>query len=122
MERYRMAYRVAETAMSFAETVKLVGIFVAGVLVVSALMVFQTSPEERIGFPVVSAALIAGAILVVLASYLWRMIFRVQGHLLQVATDSAVNSSPLLSNTERARVMSAGNDAATLEIVRKRAA
>lgn len=106
MEKYRVAYQVAETAMSFAETVKLVGIFVAGVIFVSALMVFQSSPAERSGFPVVAASLAAGAILVVLAAQVWSMVFRVLGRVLEIAVDRAVHSSPWLSNVQRATVMS----------------
>jgi len=77
MERYRLAYHVAESAMNFAETVKLVGIFVAGLLVMTALMVFQWNPEERFGFPVISVSLVAGAVFVVLAAHIWGMVFRI---------------------------------------------
>ena len=111
IEKYRLAYRVSESAMAFAETVKLAGIFLAGVIVVAALIVFQTNPAERVGFPVVSASLAAGAVLVVLAAHLWSMVFRVQGRLLEIAVDSAVNSSPLLSNAERTRAMSLPKEA-----------
>ena len=106
MERYREAYQTAERATDFAETVKLVGIFLAGLIFIAAVMVFQSSPAERSGFPVVSAWLIAGAVLVVLASHLWSMVFRIQGRMLEAAIDSAVNSSPLLSNAQRTRVIS----------------
>lgn len=105
MERYREAYQTAERATDFAETVKLVGIFLAGLIFVAAVMVFQSSPAERSGFPVVSAWLIAGAVLVVLASHLWSLVFRIQGRMLEAAIDAAVNSSPLLSNAQRARVI-----------------
>jgi uncharacterized membrane protein len=106
MERYREAYQTAERATDFAETVKLVGIFLAGLIFIAAVVVFQSSPAERSGFPVVSAWLIAGAVLVVLASHLWSMVFRIQGRMLEAAIDSAVNSSPLLSNAQRTRVIS----------------
>lgn len=106
MERYQEAYQTAERATDFAETVKLVGIFLAGLIFVAALMVFQSSPAERSGFPVVSACLIAGAVLVVLASHLWSMVFRIQGWILKTAIDSVVNSSPLLSNAQRTKVIS----------------
>jgi uncharacterized membrane protein len=106
MERYREAYQTAGRATDFAETVKLVGIFLAGLIFIAAVTVFQSSPAERSGFPVVSAWLIAGAVLIVLASHLWSMVFRIQGWMLEAAIDSAVNSSPLLSNAQRARVIS----------------
>lgn len=106
MERYREAYQTAERATDFAETVKLVGIFLAGLVFIAAVVVFQSSPAERSGFPVVSAWLIAAAVLVVLASHLLSMVFRIQGWMLEAAIDSAVNSSPLLSNAHRTRVIS----------------
>jgi uncharacterized membrane protein len=105
MERYHEAYQTAERATDFAKTVKLVGIVLAGLIFVVALMVFQSSPAERSGFPVVSAWLIVGAVLVVPASHLWSMVFRIQGRMLEAAIDSAVNSSPLLSNAQRTRVI-----------------
>jgi len=106
MDRYRAAYQVAEKAAAFAETVKLVGIFLAGLLFVSAIMVFQINPDERAGFPVVSASLVAVAVLIILASHLWAMVFRIQGQMLQITIDSAVHSSPSLSNAQRATVIS----------------
>jgi uncharacterized membrane protein len=113
MERYREAYQTAERATDFAESVKLWGIFLAGLIFVAAVVVFQSSPAERSGFPVVSAWLIAGAVLVVLASHLWSMVFRIQAWMLEAAIDSAVNSSPLLSNVQRTRVKSWPNCAAS---------
>ena len=113
MERYREAYRTAAKATEFAETVKLWGIFLAGLLFIAALVVFQSSPAERSGFPVVSAWLVAGAVFVVLASHLWSVVFCVQGRMLEATIDSAVNSSPLISNAQRAQVMSWPNGAAT---------
>jgi uncharacterized membrane protein len=112
MERYREAYQTAERAIDFAETLKLSGIFLAGLIFIAALMVFQSSPAERSGFPVASAWLVAGAAFVVLASHLWSLVFRVQGRMLEAAIDSAVNSSLLLSSAQRTRVISWPNAAA----------
>jgi len=112
-ERYRKAYRVAETATSFAETVRLAGIFLAGIIFIAAVLVYEMSPAERSGFPTIAACLIGGAILAVLAAHLWSMVFRVQARLLEVAVDAAVNSSPLLSNAQRTGLMlSSGYSAA----------
>ena len=110
MERYENAYHDSKTAANFAETVLNVGIFLAGVIFVVALVVFQSVPYERSGFPVISVSLMAGAVLVVLASRLWAMIFRVQGRMLQIVTDSAVYSSPWLSHAQRARIMALPNE------------
>ena len=41
IERYHDAYRAAETAVAFGETVRLGGNFVGGVVVVGSLAAFQ---------------------------------------------------------------------------------
>jgi len=121
MERYQDAYEIAKSTIEFAENVKLVGIFVAGVIFVCALVAFLFNPAGRSAFPVLSAWLVAGSIVVLLASHVWRMIFRVQGRMLEVAIDAAVNSSPLLSNGQRTRLIAWPNEAA-VENVQQRAA
>ena len=113
VERYRKAYQTAEKVIDFAETVKLSGIFLAGLIFIAALMVFQSIPAERSRFPVASAWLVAGAVFVVLASHLWSVVFRIQGRMLEATIDSAVNSSPLLTTAQRARAMSWPNGVAT---------
>jgi uncharacterized membrane protein len=113
MERYRKAYQTAERVIDFAETVKLSGIFLAGLIFIAALMVFQSIPAERSGFPVASAWLLAGAVFAVLASHLWSAVFRVQGRMLEAAIDSAVNSSPVLTTAQRMRLISWPNGAVT---------
>lgn len=122
MDRYENAYHTAKTASNFAETVLNVGILVAGLIFVGALVAFQTVPTERSGFPVISVSLIAGSIAVILASRLWAMVFRVQGRMLQIATDSAVHSSPWLSHAQRARIMALPNAPADTVKVQKTAA
>lgn len=106
MERYQDAYRMAETAIDFGETVRLGGIFLAGVIFLGSLVAFQLNPAERSGFPVVTVSLMACAVLVVLMAHVWSLVFRVQGHLLKAAADSAVHSSPFLSNAHRIEAMS----------------
>jgi len=105
VKRYRMAYRVAERATSFAETVRLAGTFIAGAALVAAILVYEMSPAERLGFPAIAACLMAGGILVMLAAHLWSMAFRVQGRLLEMTVDEAVNSSPLLSSAQRSGLL-----------------
>jgi hypothetical protein len=97
---------VAEAAIRFADNVKYGSIWVAGLAVIAAILVYQATPSERFGSPVVSVSLVLGAIILVLAAHLWSMIFRLQARLLEIAIDSAVNSSPLLSNSQRVRLLS----------------
>lgn len=122
VERYQDAYRMAETATDFGETVRLGGIFLAGVIFIGSLAAFQVSPAERSGFPVVTVSLIACAVLVVLISHVWSMIFRVQGQLLKAAADAAVNSSPFLSNAQRTEAMSLPRRVTTVASMQKNAA
>lgn len=117
MERYRQAYQVARTAANFAEIVKLGGIFVGGVLVVAATLAYQLSRAWHTGFPVASLSLLACAIVAVLAAHTWEKVFQAQGRMLEMSVDSAVNSSPFLSNTQRAAVMSLRQDAASLTVL-----
>ncbi len=68
IERYQDAYRTAEAAVTFGETVRLAGIFVGGVVFVGALVAFQLGFAERSRFPGMAIWLIACAALLVLFS------------------------------------------------------
>jgi len=114
IERYREAYHVARTTTAFAETVKLGGIFLGGVLVVAATIAYQLGRAWHSGFPVASLALFACAIVVVLAAHVWEKVFQAQGRLLEMSVDSAVNSSPFLSNAQRAAAMSLRQEVANV--------
>ena len=122
IERYRAAYGEADAAVAFAETVKLGGIFVAGVVFVGALLVFQAIPSERSGFPTVSVLLIVFAALLILISQVVGSGFHLQSELLKAAVDADVNSSPFLSNGQRARVMGLRKQPTAADIVGLRAA
>ena len=108
IERYQDAYRAAEKAVAFGETVRLGGIFLGGVVFVIALVAFILSPAAHSGFPVVSILLLPCTVLLVLAAHVLGMGLCVQGQLLKAALDSDVNSSPFLSNAQRAKAMSLG--------------
>jgi uncharacterized membrane protein len=114
IERYRHAYHVAQTTTDFAETVKLGGIFLGGVFVVAATIAYQLSRAWHSGFPVASLSLLACAIVAVLASHVWERVFQAQGRLLEMTVDAAVNSSPFLSNAQRAVAMSLRQEAANV--------
>ena len=105
-ERYQQLYRVAEETVGFGKTVRLGGVVVAGVLVVAASVAYQVVRAAHAGFPSTALWLIACAIVAVLVSHIWERLFVIQGHLLRASVDLALNSSPFLSNTQRAEVMS----------------
>ncbi|MBZ5646611.1 MAG: hypothetical protein LAN37_05235 [Acidobacteriia bacterium] len=106
MERYEHGYSVSRMTSGFGETIRLVGISLAGALWLCALVAYQAIPAERSGFPVVSVSLIAAALWIVLVSRVVGAGFRVQAQLLEAAVDSAVTASPFLSNPQRLEVMS----------------
>ena len=114
IERYRQAFHAARTITDFAETMKLGGIFLGGVFVVAAAIAYQLGRTWHSGFPVASLLLLACAIVAVLAGHVWEKVFQVQGCLLGMGVDSAVNSSPFLSNTQRAAVISLRQEAANV--------
>jgi hypothetical protein len=106
IRRYQDGYRVADGVVTFGQTVKLGGIFVGGVIFVAGLVEFILNPAEHHGFAVIFASLIACAVLLILISQALAMGLCGEGHLLKAALDSDVNSSPFLSNTQRAQAMS----------------
>ena len=104
--RYQDAYQAAETLIAFARTVKLGGISLAGAILMMGLVAFILNPTEHHGFPLIFAFLSACAFLLVLVSESVAMGLRGEGQLLRAALDSSVNSSPFLSNAQRALAMS----------------
>ena len=101
---------------------RLGGVFLGGVFVVAATIAYQLSRAWHSGFPVASLSLLACAIVAVLASHVWEKVFQAQGRLLEMTVDSAVNSSPFLSNTQRAAAMSLRQEAATVTSIQAKAA
>ena len=106
IKRYQDSYRVADGVVTFGQSVKLAGIFVGGVIFVAGLVEFILNPAEHQGFAVVFASLAACAVLLILISQILSMGLHGQGQLLRAALDSDVNSSPFLSNPQRAQAMS----------------
>ncbi len=106
IKRYQDAYSRAEAVVRFSRTVKLGGIFAGGVVFVAGLVEFILNPVEHDGFPVVFAFLVACAVLWILISLSAAVLLQGEGRLLQAAFDADVNSSPFLSNAQRALAMS----------------
>jgi uncharacterized membrane protein len=104
--RYRDAYHVAQTTRDFSQSVKLGGIFLGGVFVVAATIAYQLARAWHSGFPVASLSLLACAVVAVLAGRIWEKVLESQGLLLEMTIDAAVNTSPFLSNVQRAEAMS----------------
>ncbi len=120
--RYEHLYRVAETTIDFAETVKLAGIFVGGVLIIAGIIAYQVSRAEQSGFPAVSLTLGGGAIAIVLIAHMLGRYFLAQGHLLEMAVDTAVHTSPFLTKVEQVEVLGLREQGSEAPAVRKHAA
>ncbi len=105
MERFDRGYDTARATAALSETVRLGGMFLAGVLWVCAVIAYQAIANERTGFPVVAACFVAAAIWVVLVTQAISRIFRVQSQRLETEIDSAVAGSPFLTNPQRIEVM-----------------
>lgn len=100
--RYSDAYIVARTVNGFGDSVKALGIAVGVVL---GFLAFAAGTKGGFGFVV---ALFGGALAVCVATvlYLLGTLIAANAQVLKATLDTAVNSSPFLTNVERARVMS----------------
>jgi len=105
MDRYRMAYKAAKAGGDLADNVRYGGIFVACILVVAGLFVYQALPSERFEKPIVSGLLMATAVLIGLVSQIWGAVLSAQIRSLESMIDAAVHSSPFLTDDQRAAVM-----------------
>lgn len=105
IERYQGAYRATETAVRFGETIRLGGVVLADIVLVGGPVEFLLNPVGRFGFPVVFASFIACAVSPVLPSHILSVAVHGQGELLKATLGSAINSSPVLSNAQRAKAM-----------------
>jgi len=104
-DRYKAAYEAAQKGIAAAENIKYGSVFVAGFVLIAALLIQGSMKTERFGFPLITVSLIAGGVLLVLAAQFWSMMFRTQNRLLQIAIEIATNTSPLLTNAERVEVL-----------------
>jgi hypothetical protein len=100
--RYSDAYLVGRAINGFGDAIKVVGIVVAVLLALpGVLFAVQAHAGVLAAFAIV---IYAGC--VALSSYLFGTLVAAQGQILKAALDIAVNSSPFLSNAQRAVAMS----------------
>jgi len=97
--RYTDAYRVARAIMTFGTTVKVIGAVVAAIIAVAGL-----ASSDQLGSRGLIGGLLLGA-MVGLVFWIAGVFVTAQGQLLRASLDTAVNTSPLFSNTEKAKVM-----------------
>jgi hypothetical protein len=103
--RYSNAYLSARATVGFGRVIKGIGIGLAVLLLIVTLLT-----DVRIFVAALPLAAAIGALFFFLG-----ILVATQGEILKAILDSAVNSSPFLSNGQRARIMSlpAGQDVST---------
>ncbi|HXT17877.1 MAG TPA: hypothetical protein VN706_19730 [Gemmatimonadaceae bacterium] len=97
LRRYSDAYLVARTIVAVGTTVKIIGVVLGILIAVAGLLTGQGG--------VVAAAVIGGVVAGV-TLYVTGVLVSSVGQLQQATLDSAVNSSPFLTDIERATAMS----------------
>lgn len=100
--RYADAYIVARTVDGFGLTIKILGIVIGAVVV---LLSFAAASKGGVGvlFALIGVA-VAGTIAAIL--YILGTLASAQGQILKATLDSAVNTSRMLSDHDRAEIMS----------------
>ena len=105
MKRYKDAYIVARVTNRFGWMIKAIGIIVAVLLVLVGFMVANNSgprdPMSIVGILGIAFGVFTGALF-----YIIGVLVSAQGQTLMASLDSAVNSSPFLTNEHRAKIMS----------------
>jgi uncharacterized membrane protein len=110
MTRYRHAYYYARFLDTVGKVLKGIGIVVALLIVFAALALSGAASREfggrglEVGGTVVIGAGLYGGIFF-FVFWLWSVIWRASGQFLKATLDSAVHSSPFLTDLERAELM-----------------
>lgn len=97
-QRYLNAYEQADATTNFGEFIKVVAIVAGVATFLGTLALSDRSAVLTMGGSV--AAVVVGVML-----YLAGMVLCSQGQLLRTMIDAAVNSSPLLTNATKARMV-----------------
>jgi hypothetical protein len=108
-KRYWDAYTVARTTVGIGTTIKTVGAILGfliffGVLLIANNQRGYASRNDAQLFGLIFGAIWGG--LVFLVFFIWGVLVSAQGQILKASLDGAVNSSPFLTNEQRARIMS----------------
>ncbi len=118
--RYRDAYRVADATVSFGNGIKGVGVVLALLIGLGTLFTsgYFSSNQSTWGSGGLLSAFGAGSMLLIpgmmfagfvgLLFYLLGVLVAAQGQTLLASLDGAVNSSPFLTNGQRADIMCLG--------------
>ena len=105
MKRYKDAYIVARVTNGFGGVIKAIGVIIGGLLAVGGFVVASNGgprdPMSALGIVGIVVGVIAGALF-----YIIGVLVSAQAQILKASLDSAVNTSPFLTNEHRATIMS----------------
>jgi hypothetical protein len=104
MTRYQSAYFVAGAVVGFGNIIKGVGAVLGIAIVIATLILTSDSRDGISALPFFIGA--ARGIFVGVIVYLLGVLAAALGEILKSTLDNAVNSSPFLTNDERAKTMS----------------
>jgi len=110
MNRYRDAYRVANTIVAIGNTIKILGIVVWILLILGLLYLGSRGSsgflQQESSLAIALIAGVIGGAPVALLFWLLGILVNSQGQILLASLDEAVNTSPFLTNEQKAEAMS----------------
>ncbi|MDR3706782.1 MAG: hypothetical protein P4L33_00650 [Capsulimonadaceae bacterium] len=98
-KRYTDAYRVAKIFAFFGGFTKVLGFLIAALMVAAGCVSYN--PNQTM-----AVAAVGVGIVVWISSFVAGMLISAQGQVLKANVDTAVNTSPFLSDSQRATTMS----------------
>jgi len=102
--RYRDAYLVGSTTVGFGSFIKVIGVLSGAIIVFLSISVLASSREQAM-FSLGVMGIVFGCFVGVFL-YIFGVLVSAQGQVLKAALDGAVNSSPFLTNGDKAEIMS----------------
>jgi hypothetical protein len=110
MKRYRDAYIVARVTNGFGGMIKTTGIVIVVLLVLIGFMIISSMRGPMDTASIIEVVAVVFGIIIGIITGAWFYIIGVlvsaQGQILKASLDSAVNSSPFLTNEHKAKIMS----------------
>jgi chromate transport protein ChrA len=104
MTRYKDAYLVARVTAGFGNIIKGVGIALAVLVLIGALVASDNAYGDMKTVYVVAGSI--SAVIIGVVFFLFGILVSAQGQILKASLDSAVNNSPFLTNDQKAQTMS----------------
>ena len=100
--RYRDGYREGKFIAGFGQFVKIAGAVLGAIVAVAGMLSYQAA--GAFGGSLAVSSVIAGGV-VALTFFVLGVIISAQGQLLLAALDTAVNSSPFLTDDQRSQIL-----------------